>query len=85
MDKNNIKSELKVYIRKEIIKNDEYPIMDDEPLITSGLIDSFNLAQMAIFIENKFNVYIPDTDLTIENMDTINDITIRVMKENHDE
>jgi acyl carrier protein len=34
------------------------------------MIDSFSLAQIAVFIEDTFGVYIPDTDLTVANMDT---------------
>jgi len=35
------------------------------PLLTSGLIDSFSVAQIGVFVEVTFGVYIPDTDLTV--------------------
>lgn len=81
MDKNNMKAKLKKYIVEEIMKNEDYSIRDDEPLITNGLINSFSLVQIAVFIEEEFQVKIPDTDLTVENMDTINDMTARIEQE----
>lgn len=81
MDKDNMKAKLKKYILKEIMKNEDYSIQDDEPLITNGLINSFSLVQIAVFIEEEFQVKIPDTDLTVENMDTINDMTARIEQE----
>ncbi len=81
MNKDNMKTTLKKYILKEIIKNEGYSIQDDEPLITNGLINSFSLVQIAVFIEEEFQVKIPDTDLTVENMDTINDMTARIEQE----
>jgi acyl carrier protein len=81
MEEGEIKKKLKDYIVREIIKNEKYPLQDDEPLITGGLIDSFSLVHIAVFVENKFGIKIPDTDLTIENMDTIDALTSRILRE----
>jgi acyl carrier protein len=51
---------------------------DNQPLITGGLIDSFSLVEISVFIDDKFGVYIPDTDLTVANMDTLNQMAARV-------
>jgi acyl carrier protein len=80
MDESQIKEKLKKFICAEIISNPDYQIRDDEPLITSGLMDSFSLAQVGVFSEIEFNVYIPDPELTVDNMNTINDMTARIMK-----
>jgi len=81
MTAEEIKEKLKKYICIEILKNRDYPLQDDEPLVTGGLIDSFSLVHIAVFIENEIGVQIPDTDLTIETMDTINDMTARIRVE----
>lgn len=80
MDQNQIKEKLKEFIHAEIITSTENQIKDDEPLITSGLMDSFSLAQIGVFIETEFNVYIPDPELTVDNMNTINDMTARILE-----
>jgi acyl carrier protein len=81
MNETEIKDKLRTYICSEIIKNKDYSLQDDEPLITGGLVDSFSLVHLAVFIENEIGVKIPDTDLTIETMDTINAMTERILLE----
>jgi acyl carrier protein len=81
MTADEIKEKLKTYICREILRNKDYPLQYDEPLVTGGLIDSFSLVHIAVFIENEIGVQIPDTDLTIENMDTIDDMTARIVLE----
>ena len=82
MDKDAIKLKLKSFISEELIRDPQYPLADDEPLITGGLIDSFSLAQLGVFIEQAFGVYIPDTDLTVEKMDTLQQMVERITNEN---
>ena len=65
---------LRSFICTELLRDPGYPLGDDEPLISGGLIDSFSIAHVAVFIENAFAVYIPDGDLTVENMDTLQQI-----------
>jgi acyl carrier protein len=79
MDINDVKNKLRTFILTELLNNPDYPLADDEPLITGGLIDSFSLAQIGVFVEDAFDVYIPDTDLTVANMDTLEQMAARVM------
>ena len=71
MDAQEMRDRLRDFVRSELLRKPDYPLADDEPLITGGLIDSFALAQVGVFVENTFGVYLPDTDLTVANMDTI--------------
>jgi len=66
-----IEQQLRDYICTELLGRPAYKLTADEPLITGGLIDSFSLAQIGVFVEEAFGVYIPDTDLTVANMDTL--------------
>lgn len=81
MDLAEVKQKLKTFICTELLRNPKYPLKDDEPLITGGLIDSFSLVQVGVFIEDAFDVFVPDTDLTVETMDNINLMANRVLKE----
>ena len=75
-----IRDALKDYICAELLRRPSYPLCDDEPLITGGLIDSFCVAHLGVFIETTFGVYIPDVELTVENMDTLERIVARVAR-----
>ncbi len=70
---------LRTYIVNELIRDPAYPLGEDEGMITGGLMDSFALADLAVFIEKEFDVYIADPDLTVEKMDTLGQIISRVM------
>jgi acyl carrier protein len=80
MDQDEIKAKLRKFICAEILNNAEYALKDDEALITSGLMDSFSLAQVGVFVELEFNVYIPDPELTVDRMNTINDMSARILE-----
>ena len=60
------------FIAKDLIGNPNYQIDDDQSLIKGGLIDSFSLVQVGLFIEKTWNFKVPDRDLTVAKMDTIN-------------
>ena len=64
-------STLSQYIANEIAKQPEKEIAENEPLITSGLVDSFHLVDLALFIEDTFGVQIDDTELNAETFDTL--------------
>ncbi len=81
MDEGAIREKLRGYITRELIRDANYPLSDSEGIITNGLMDSFALAELAVYIENEFNVYIPDPDLTVEKMDTFDQIIARIMRD----
>ena len=67
----NISSMLAGYISSEILKQPNRSLTADEPLITSGLIDSFSLIDLALYIEDNFDVKIDDTELNSDTFDTL--------------
>ncbi len=64
-------SPLKDFIATEILRQPNRAIANDEKLISSGLIDSFSLMDLALFVEDTFNVRIDDTELNAETFDTL--------------
>lgn len=81
MNENEIKETLRAFIVEELLGRPGYALQENEPLITGGLIDSFSLAHIGVFVEDAFGVYIPDTDLTVANMDTLNQMVARIIVE----
>lgn len=81
MDEATVRAKLREFILAELIRDKKYPLADDEGIITGGMIDSFSLAQIGVYAEQAFNVYIPDPDLTVAKMDTLNQIVARVMRD----
>ena len=68
---NDISSQLAQFIVTEILKQPERTLAEDEALISSGLVDSFSLVDLALFVEDKFGVRMDDTELTADTFDTL--------------
>jgi acyl carrier protein len=62
------------FISNEILKQPDRAIGKDEALISSGLIDSFSLIDLSLFIEQTFDVRIDDTELNANTFDTIEEL-----------
>lgn len=80
-DEKTVRETLRAYITRELIRDEDYELADDEGIVTGGLMDSFALAEFAVFVESEFDVYIPDPDLTVAKMDTLNQMVARVMRD----
>jgi acyl carrier protein len=63
--------QLSKFIATSILKQPNRSIDPDEKLISSGLIDSFNLMDLALFVEDTFGVRIEDTELNAETFDSL--------------
>ncbi len=44
-------------------------VIADEPLISSGLLDSITLVELAVAIEEEFDIKIPFTDVNPQNFE----------------
>ncbi len=62
------------FIAEKILKQPSKIITADESLISSGLIDSFSLMDLALFIEDTFNVRIEDTELNADTFDNLDQL-----------
>jgi acyl carrier protein len=66
-----ISQALNNFIATQILKQPRRTLQLDEPLISSGLIDSFSLVDLALFIEDVWGVHIDDTELNAQTFDTL--------------
>ena len=81
MDEKTVREKLRDYIKRELIRDEDYDLTDTEGIVTGGLMDSFALAEFAVYVEGEFGVYIPDPDLTVAKMDTLDQMVARVMRD----
>jgi acyl carrier protein len=61
-------------IASEILQQKDRSIKADEKLISSGLIDSFSLVDLALIVEDEYDVHLDDTELTADNFDTLQEL-----------
>jgi acyl carrier protein len=62
---------LSSFIASQILKQPKRVILPDEPLISNGLVDSFSLVDLSLFIEKTYKVYIDNTELNRETFNTL--------------
>ena len=67
----DIINKLTTYITNDILKQPKRALRPDESLISSGLIDSFSLVDLGLFVEDNFGVRIDDTELNADTFDTL--------------
>ena len=72
----NILEQLTAYIAVEFLKQPNRNIRPDEPLLSSGLIDSFHLVDLSLFVENTFGVRIDDAELNASSFDNLNQLVV---------
>ena len=71
----DIASQLSTFIATTILKQPMRSIGDAEPIISTGLIDSFSLMDLALFVEDTFGVRIEDTELNADTFDNLTQLT----------
>ena len=64
-------AQLSTFMSTSILKQPERVIQPEESLISSGLIDSFSLMDVALFVEDTFGVRIEDTELNANTFDNL--------------
>jgi len=79
MEKKQIIEEIGKKISTQILKQPDRRIEPDEALISSGIIDSFSLVDLALIVENSYGVRIEDFELnadTFDNLDQLSEMII---------
>ena len=70
----DLTNSLETFITQKVLQQPKRAIKPDEPLLSSGLIDSFSLMDLALFVEDQFGVRIDDTELNAETFNTLKEL-----------
>ena len=65
---------------KKLLKDPKLQLENTEPLISSGLLDSLNLVDLALMIEDEFGVVIEDFELNADTFDTLEQLAKLVIE-----
>ena len=70
-----MENKLIAFIKNEIVGDPDTEIKPDTKLISSGLIDSFSLVTLYVYIEKEFGIKIPASRIIPDTFDTVEQIT----------
>jgi acyl carrier protein len=69
------------YVIDEYLEQDsDQEITFDTKLISGGIVDSFSMVSLKVFLETKYKIQIPDAKATPEAFDSVNNI-VKLLKE----
>ena len=71
---------LEYVIEEYIEEDDDQEVTYDTPLISSGIVDSFSMVSLKVFLETKYNIQIPDAKASPEAFDSVEKI-VKLLKE----
>ncbi len=74
MTNDELKTRLAEYLAKDILKQPGRTIQPEEALLSSGLIDSFHLVDLALYVEDNFGVHIDDSELNASTFDSLDQL-----------
>ncbi len=76
-----MKSVVLEYIVDEYVDEDDDVEVDfDTALISSGIVDSFSMVSLKVFLEKKYDISLSDSEATPEAFDTVTSIVELVNK-----
>lgn len=71
----NLKNVILEYVKNEYLEEgDDREVDFNTPLISGGIVDSFSMVSLKVFLETKYNISIPDAKATPEAFDSVNNI-----------
>jgi len=62
------------HIAEKILKQPARIIGAEDAIISSGLVDSFSLVDLALFVEDTYGVRIEDSELNVSTFDNLNQL-----------
>lgn len=62
------------FIRDEYLEDESQVIAEDTPLISSGIVDSFSMVSLKMYLEDKYDIHMTDEEASTEAFDTVTSI-----------
>ncbi len=70
-DREAVLAEIRAFVAQWFRDGREDGLAPDAPLVTSGIVDSAGVVDIADFLERRFGVRVQDVDISLENCNTI--------------
>jgi acyl carrier protein len=62
---------IRSFILRELLRDEDLPLAAEESLFGSGLLDSFAVTRLIVFIEDEFGVRLPVGRMSIQDFDSL--------------
>jgi acyl carrier protein len=73
--KMNTKEQIRQYLAQNFLFSDNgFQLGDDVSFLEEGIVDSTGVLELVMFVEDTFNVEVPDEDIIPDNFDSVNNL-----------
>ena len=80
MSATEAQTRIRAFLVEKLIRDDDLDLAVDEPIFSSGLLDSFSVIQLMRFLEDEFKIRIEVSDVTLPDFDTVQKIETLVQR-----
>ena len=71
-----IEAKIRTYIAHNLLFSDNgFTYNDDDSFLQEGIIDSIGVLELVLFVEETFDLIVPDFEITPDNFDSVNKLT----------
>jgi acyl carrier protein len=67
-------AKLRAFVVQRYLPRRKRPLANDEPLISSGIVDSMGLVDLTVFIEEEFGVFLGPDEFGAGRADTLAEV-----------
>ncbi len=68
----SISEKLRKFIAETILfSNNGYPYPDDASFLENGIIDSMNIMEIVMFVEDRFGIKVEDSEIIPDHFDSV--------------
>jgi acyl carrier protein len=79
-DRSRLLAEIRSFVAQWFRDGREDGLEADTPLVTSGIVDSAGVVEIAEFVERRFGVRLADADISLQNCNTLSGWTDLVLR-----
>ena len=74
-----VEDTIRKYVSENFLFNDgTYPYADDVSFLNEGIIDSMNILELVMFVEQNFKIKVADQDVVPDNFDSVSRLAMFV-------
>lgn len=78
---NNIKEKIRTYIAREIMYNgNNFPYQDTESFLEVGILDSTNVLELVMYLEESFGITVQDVEIVPSNFDSVENLATYIQQ-----
>jgi acyl carrier protein len=76
MNTQSVEERIRAYIADNFLfSKNVYPYPDETSFLENGVIDSMNVIELVLYVEETFNIQVNDEDITPANFDSVRNLS----------